>query len=208
MKAFRVLTLAVTLLASSAFASTYTVKSGDTLSSIARMAGVEPAALMQQNHLSSTTLQVGQKVKLGGSASPSNPSRGAAQATAPQRSGGAYIRAAAARYLNIRYVLGGSGARGIDCSSYTRAVFLQLGVNLPHTAREQFRVGTPISRGNLQTGDLVFFNTIGGVSHVGIYMGNGQFANANSYHGHTMIESMTTPYWSSRYIGARRVLNG
>ncbi|GGQ97738.1 C40 family peptidase [Deinococcus ruber] len=206
MKAFRVLSLAVTLLASSAFASTYTVKPGDTLSSIARMAGMEPAALMQQNHLSTTTLQVGQKVQYGTATSPSKPS---AQASAPQRSsGGAYIRAAASRFLNIRYVLGGTGGRGIDCSAYTRAVFSQLGVNLPRTAREQFRVGTPVSRGNLQAGDLVFFNTIGGVSHVGIYLGNGQFANANSYQGRTIIESMTTAYWSAHYIGARRVLNG
>ena len=212
MKATRVLILAATLLSSSAFASSYTVKRGDTLTSIARRTGVEAAELMRLNHLPSTTVQIGQKLSFGDSASAQtsggDQTISADQGAAPSRSGSAYIRAAASRFLNIRYVLGGTGSYGIDCSAYTRAVFAQLGVNLPRTAREQYRVGTPVARGDLQAGDLVFFNTIGGISHVGIYLGDGEFADANSYHGRTIIESMTTSYWSTRYVGARRVLNG
>lgn len=207
MNAIRAVILtAAALLGSSALAATYTVKPGDTLYSIAQKANLEPAQLLKLNHLNSSTIQVGQKLSLGGGQATA--SRSAPAPAATSRSGNTNtIRAAATRFLNIRYVLGGSGAGGIDCSAYTRAVFQQLGVNLPRTARAQFGVGSPVSRGGLQTGDLVFFNTMGGgVSHVGVYLGNGQFANANSYNGHTMIESMTTSYWANRYVGARRVL--
>lgn len=214
MNALRALILvAAASFGSSALAATYTVKPGDTLYSIAQKANLDPAQLLQLNKLPSSTIQVGQQLNLGGSAAPqpaparqtAGPVRGA---STPARAGSntVTIRTAAARYLNIRYVLGGIGAGGIDCSGYTRAVFQQLGVNLPRTARAQFGVGTAVSRGNLQSGDLVFFNTMGGVSHVGVYLGDGQFANANSYNGRTIIESMTTAYWATRYIGARRVL--
>ncbi len=205
MKAYRALIMvAATLLGSSALAATYTVKPGDTLYSIAQKANVEPSQLLTMNHLNSSTIQVGQHLSLGGSASASK----APVAAAPRNSGnGNTIRTAAARLLNIRYMLGGSGGRGIDCSAFTMSVMRQLGVNLPRTARGQFGVGSTVSRGSLQSGDLVFFNTLGqGVSHVGVYLGNGQFANANSYQGRTVIESMTTSYWASRYVGARRVL--
>jgi cell wall-associated NlpC family hydrolase len=207
MNALRAVILtAAALLGSSALAATYTVKPGDTLYSIAQKANLEPAQLLKLNHLNSSTIQVGQKLSLGGSQATA-PRTAPAPAAASRSSNTNTIRAAATRFLNIRYMLGGSGAGGIDCSAYTRAVFQQLGVNLPRTARAQFGVGSPVSRGNLQSGDLVFFNTMGGgVSHVGVYLGAGQFANANSYNGHTMIESMTTSYWANRYVGARRVL--
>lgn len=209
MNALRVLILtAAALLGSSALAATYTVKPGDTLYNIAQKANLDPAQLLHLNSLSSSTLQVGQKLNLGGSSS-SSVNAGSIPATPVSRNSGNgnTIRAAASRYLNIRYMLGGTGTGGIDCSGFTRAVLQQLGVSLPRTARAQYSVGNTVSRGNLQSGDLVFFNTIGrGISHVGIYLGNGQFANANSYNGRTVIEAMTTSYWATRYIGARRVL--
>ncbi|MGY2892942.1 C40 family peptidase [Deinococcus sp. UYEF24] len=211
MNAFRAVILtAAALLGSSALAATYTVKPGDTLYKIAQQANLEPVQVLKLNGLSSSTLQVGQKLNLGGSAANSKAPTTARNipATPVTRSSNTNsIRTAASRFLNIRYALGGSGAGGIDCSAYTRAVFQQLGVSLPRTARAQFGVGSSVSRGNLQSGDLVFFNTMGGgVSHVGVYLGDGQFANANSYNGRTMIESMTTVYWATRYVGARRVL--
>jgi peptidoglycan DL-endopeptidase LytE len=208
MKAFRVLILvAAASLGSSALAATYTVKPGDTLYSIAQKANLDPAQLLQLNGLPSSTIQVGQHLNLGGS--PVSPTAQPRKVTAAPRTSGNsnVIRTAAARFLNIRYVLGGTGSGGIDCSGFTQAVFRQLGVNLPRTARSQFGTGSAVSRSNLQSGDLVFFNTMGrGVSHVGVYLGNGQFANANSYNGRTVIESMTTSYWATRYVGARRVL--
>ena len=209
MNALRVLILtAAALVGSSALAATYTVKPGDTLYNIAQKANLDPAQLLQLNNLSSSTLQVGQKLNLGGNSS-SSVNVGNIPATPVSRNSGNgnTIRAAASRYLNIRYMLGGTGAGGIDCSGFTRVVLQQLGVSLPRTARAQYGVGNTVSRGNLQSGDLVFFNTLGrGVSHVGVYLGNGQFANANSYNGRTVIEAMTTSYWATRYIGARRVL--
>ena len=209
MNALRVLILtAAALLGSSALAATYTVKLGDTLYNIAQKANLDPAQLLHLNSLSSSTLQVGQKLNLGGSSS-SSVNAGSISATPVGRNSGNSntIRAAASRYLNIRYMLGGTGAGGIDCSGFTRMVLQQFGVSLPRTARAQYGVGNTVSRGNLQSGDLVFFNTLGrGVSHVGVYLGNGQFANANSYNGRTVIEAMTTSYWATRYIGARRVL--
>lgn len=215
MTAPRLLTMvAAALLGSSALAATYTVKPGDSLYNISRAAGLEPDALMRLNRLNTTTLQVGQLLNLGGAGQATAPGRNHAPTPATGTAGtrtnaGAYIRTAASRFLNIRYLYGGIGGAGIDCSGYTRAVFSQLGVTLPRTARAQFGSGAPVSRGSLQTGDLVFFNTRGyGVSHVGIYLGDGTFANANSYTGRTVIESMTTPYWSSRYVGGRRVLRG
>ena len=214
MNAFRALLLtAAALLGSSALAVTYTVKPGDTLYKIAQQANLEPAQVLRLNGLSSSTIQVGQKLSLGGSAASGAGGRSATSvrnipATPASRSSNTNtIRTAASRFLNIRYVLGGNGTGGIDCSAYTRAVFQQLGVSLPRTARAQFGAGSSVSRGNLQSGDLVFFNTMGGgVSHVGVYLGNGQFANANSYNGRTMIESMTTVYWATRFVGARRIL--
>ena len=210
MNALRALILtAAALLGSSALAATYTVKPGDTLYNVAQKANLDPAQLLQLNRLSSSTLQVGQKLNLGaGGAASGNPVSAVPAAPVSRAGGnGNTVRAAAFRFLNIRYMLGGTGAGGIDCSAFTGAVLRQLGVNLPRTARAQYGVGSPVSRGNLQSGDLVFFNTMGGgVSHVGVYLGDGQFANANSYNGRTMIEPMTSAYWATRYVGARRVL--
>ncbi|KEF34398.1 peptidase [Deinococcus sp. RL] len=205
MKAFRVLLIAAALGSAPALAATYTVKAGDTLSKIASMYRMEPAQLMQLNGLRSTTIQVGQKLNVGGTA----PTTAAAPAAPAAPRSSAYVRAAASRFLGIRYALGGTGGRGIDCSGYTALVFRQLGINLPRTAAAQWRMGYAVSSRNLMPGDLVFFNTTGRVaSHVGIYVGDGLMANANSYQGRTVIEPLfSNPYWASRYIGARRVLS-
>ncbi|MFC4425305.1 C40 family peptidase [Deinococcus navajonensis] len=193
----------------SASAGTYTVKPGDTLYSVARATGMDASTLMRLNGLSSTTIQVGQRLTTGGSATPAKAAAPARAAVSAPSRGTAFVRSAATRFLGIRYVLGGSGGRGIDCSGYTMNVFRQLGINLPRTAAAQWRAGVPVNRSNLREGDLVFFNTTGrSASHVGIYLGGGMMANANSYHGRSMIEPLfSNPYWASRYQGARRVLN-
>lgn len=189
-----------------ALAATYTVKSGDTLSAIARATGTDAAALMRMNGLNSTTIQVGQKLNIGG-ATVKGPVNSAAPAA--RSNGGAFVRTAAARFLGVRYVLGGNGRNGLDCSSFTQSVFRNLGINLPRTAASQWRSGYAVSRRDLRAGDLVFFNTMGRVaSHVGLYVGDGMMANANSYKGRTVIEPLfANAYWANRYNGARRVLN-
>ncbi|WP_261664886.1 C40 family peptidase [Deinococcus sp. Marseille-Q6407] len=136
------------------------------------------------------------------------PAQFAGPVITPAGSGGATVRTAASRYLGIPYRMGGTGRGTVDCSGYTQLVFRNMGISIPRTTGGQWRTGYSVSSRSLRAGDLVFFNTMGrGVSHVGVYLGNDQMANANSYYGRSMVEPMFgNRYWASRYVGARRVL--
>ncbi len=79
-----------------------------------------------------------------------------------------------------------------------------LGIALPRTADAQYDVGRP-AVGGPRVGDLVFFDTYGGVSHVGIYLGNGKFVHASSSRG-VMVSRLRESYWASRYVGAKRLI--
>lgn len=111
------------------------------------------------------------------------------------------------KYLGAPYQYGGTTSAGFDCSGFTQQAFSDAGSSLPRTTGAQFNSGTPVDKGSLQPGDLVFFNTSGnGVSHAGIYIGSSNFIHASSSKG-VMISSINDPYyWGSRYIGARRVV--
>ena len=116
------------------------------------------------------------------------------------------IIATAKQYIGVPYVWGGSTPSGFDCSGYVQYVFRLHGITLPRTSKEQFTVGSWVSKANLKPGDLVYFNTDGsGVSHLGIYIGSNQFIHASSSKGVT-ITSLSNSYWAARYYGARRVL--
>ncbi len=105
-----------------------------------------------------------------------------------------------------RYRRGGTGKGGFDCSGFTSYVFAQHGIKLPRTSAGQSRVGTPVSKSDLQPGDLVFFNTRGrGVSHVAIYIGNGNIVHASSVRTGVKVDSLSSAYYKSRYHSARRV---
>jgi cell wall-associated NlpC family hydrolase len=109
--------------------------------------------------------------------------------------------------IGTAYKTGGTSTSGFDCSGFTTYVFKNLGLTLPRTSKAQYSVGTPVSKSNLRSGDLVFFNTLGnGVSHVGIYVGNGKFAQSSTSHGVT-ISSLSQAYWANRYVGAKRVMS-
>ncbi|TQE91443.1 C40 family peptidase [Ureibacillus terrenus] len=111
----------------------------------------------------------------------------------------------AKQYIGVPYLWGGTTAKGFDCSGYVQRVFADLGIELNRTSAAQYTQGVPVSRQNLQIGDLVFFNTSGsGVSHVGIYIGNNEFINSSSSKG-VSIASLDSSYWNSRYVGARRI---
>ncbi|MGR4065128.1 MAG: C40 family peptidase [Vulcanimicrobiaceae bacterium] len=110
----------------------------------------------------------------------------------------------ALRFLGTPYVFGGTSPGGFDCSGYVQHVFAMLGIYVPRTADAQYYEGRP-AIGGPQPGDLVFFQTyLPGPSHVGIYLGNGQFVHASS-HG-VMVSNLSESYWASRYLGAKRML--
>ncbi len=107
------------------------------------------------------------------------------------------------------YVFGGDNLKyGLDCSSFTMFVYRHLGVDIPRTARGQFKFGIPITVNKLKIGDLVFFRTYANFpSHVGIYIGNGKFLNFSSSNHGLAIASLSNPYFRKRFIGARRILS-
>jgi cell wall-associated NlpC family hydrolase len=108
----------------------------------------------------------------------------------------------AMHYLGVPYVWGGSSPSGFDCSGFVMYVYAQMGVSLPHYTGAQWNVGVPVSRGDLQPGDLVFFD---GLGHVGIYIGGNQFIHAP--HTGTVVQVASLSGWySATYDGARRIL--
>jgi len=104
------------------------------------------------------------------------------------------------------YSYGGKKDSSLDCSMFSCQIFEKsYGIKLPRSTDEQFRIGKEILNNNLESGDLVFFNTTGKIpSHVGIYIGNNLFAHASRLKGVT-ISSMESTYYKRRYVGARRV---
>ena len=117
----------------------------------------------------------------------------------------------AQKYLGVRYVYGGTSAKGFDCSGLTMSIFSNIGINLPHSASRQANQGTVIKKSDLKQGDLVFFDTDGGhnsISHVGIYIGNDKFIHAASAPtSRVVISSLNQSYYASRYMTARRIIN-
>ena len=118
----------------------------------------------------------------------------------------AQLTQTAKKYIGIPYKYGGTTTAGLDCSGYTQLVFKKLGYSLNRTAASQYQQGKSVAKSKLVTGDLVFFNTSGkGVSHVGIYIGQGKFIHSSSSKGVSIAKINDPYYWGKRYIGAKRV---
>jgi len=203
---------------------TYTVKRGDTVSEIARKFDMDAGGLMALNGMGSSEIKPGQKLyleekeKAAPAAAEEHPKIEAAKfeeeikkvseseefkAEAPQNR----LVTVAKKMLDIPYKFGGSTTLGIDCSAYVKKAYGLLDIELPRTAREQFKTGEAVEKEQLSAGDLVFFKTYASFpSHVGIYIGNNLFIHASSMAKKVTIDNLEAPYYMKRFIGAKRLL--
>jgi cell wall-associated NlpC family hydrolase len=165
---------------------------------IARIKAAEAAQQRQLAAAAQSRLAGGQPVTAEGVGVSASTPEGSTVAP-PNVHGG--VVGIAMQYLGVPYVWGGSSPRGFDCSGFVSYVFAQIGVSLPHSSYAMFGMGTPVSISQLQPGDLVFFT---GASHMGIYIGGGQFIHA-PHTGDVVKISSLSGYYSSNFAGARRI---
>lgn len=108
-----------------------------------------------------------------------------------------------------KYLYGGNTTSGFDCSGFVRYIFDKMGYDLPRRSADQAKEGEKVAKADLKAGDLVFFDTSGsnngGITHVGIYVGDGKFAHASTKKG-VVVEALDSSYYKQRYVTARRVL--
>jgi lipoprotein Spr len=109
------------------------------------------------------------------------------------------------KWWGTRYRYGGATEKGIDCSAYAGTLAHQVfGLVLPRTARDQYANCIKLEKEEMQQGDLVFFNTRGGISHVGMYVGNGYFTHASTSIGVT-ISNLSENYWNKKFVSGGRL---
>jgi cell wall-associated NlpC family hydrolase len=139
-----------------------------------------------------------------GPATPTTPDR------SPGRPGddalGDRIAADALQFRGIPYRNGGATMAGFDCSGFVYYVLARHGYAVPRVTRDQFTAGKRVSRDQVRAGDLVFFSTVApGASHVGIALDDEEFVHAPNSQGVVRVERLSTDYWRTRFVGARRV---
>ena len=206
----------------------HVVRKGETPAKIAKQYGLSVRELKQLNHMTSNKLKTGQKLIVGKA---SDEDEKAPESDRPSKhlnvsekieevkvlsqsvelsnlSATDRLMLFAKKMLNLPYKFGGNGIFGLDCSSFVQKVYGFVGQPLPRSAREQFKVGEEINKAELQSGDLLFFRTYASFpSHVGIYIGNNMFIHASSRAKKVQIDSLDTPYYVKRFIGAKRPLS-
>jgi peptidoglycan endopeptidase LytE len=210
----------------------YTVKNGDTISTIASKTGVPVKQIMTLNTIRPKSLRVGRKLILEKSTAfsengPTNEDNEDDEDT--EENGDTanlekdrqkqeellgkwrspderqLLVKVATGFLGAPYRLGGSSLKGIDCSAFVRKIYQIFDIELPRNARAQSKVGMSIDREELVEGDLVFFRTRRPLGHVGIYIGNNEFVHASSTRKAIRIDSMDTPYFQKRFQRAVRI---
>jgi cell wall-associated NlpC family hydrolase len=179
----------------------YTIRKGDSLSRIAKRFGVTTRELAKANGLKSPNhLRVGVKLRIPGAAR----KQAATQDTSVYSTWG--LGGSALLYRGVPYRYAGMSSRGMDCSGLVARVLQLHGIRAPHNSRELYKIGNPVARKDLQPDDLVFFSTRGkGISHVGIYLGGGEFVHASSAGRQVRTDSLAEGYYAKRYVGARRI---
>ena len=203
----------------------YTVLRGDSLSQIAKRFHVNLSALLKANGIQAhRAIRPGQRLRIP-AAGAAGPGRGLTRQTPGGRAvassrgdkrpeaetaGGTGdvgpLAADALKYRGVPYRYAGMSSRGMDCSGLVARVLRARGIRAPHSSRALYQLGTPASRTSLQPDDLVFFHTRGrGISHVGIYIGDGKFVHASSGGGRVRVDTLEAGYYARRYVGARRL---
>ena len=113
-------------------------------------------------------------------------------------------------FVGYPYVYGGSSPKGFDCSGFTSYIYKQFGYSLNRTCSGQLDNGTPVSMSELQPGDLVIFkkyaSSSGRASHVGIYIGGGEFVHASTAKVGVIVNKLTDAYYTTGFVGGRRIV--
>ena len=189
-----------TSVAGASAATTYTVKSGDSLYKIATKYGTSYQSIMEFNGLKSTAIMAGQKLQISSKTATTK----ATSTTTKAKSTGEEVVSIAKNYLGTRYVFGGSTPYGFDCSGFIYYVFKKSGKSISRTTAESYynksmKVSTP------KVGDLVFFSNTykKGISHVGIYIGSGKMISASG--SKVQIEAVKSAYWKNHFTGYGRI---
>jgi cell wall-associated NlpC family hydrolase len=109
-------------------------------------------------------------------------------------------------FRGVPYRLGGADPAGFDCSGLVQYVFAQYSVVVPRVVEQQYEIGDKVKDKDIKPGDLLFFSTKGsGATHVAIAVGEDRFVHAPNSRGVVRVEALTSDYWGSHYIGARRL---
>jgi cell wall-associated NlpC family hydrolase len=206
--------------------SAHRVTQGNTLHKSTRPHGMAVRQLKSANHLRSNQLQVRESLIL--STPPTFSNRGTKKLQATDSKFAVSVRIetkelsdgtshtirgqlveTARNFIGLHYRWGGMSERhGVDCSGLVKLLFAKLHVKLPRSSREQIQSGEEVSMDELEMGDLVFFSSSGRVpTHVGIYMGDNQFLHAARKAGHVIISDLNQPWYTKRFLGARRIVD-
>jgi len=208
----------------------YIVQKGDSLYIISKKAGLSIEEIKRMNGLNSAALKIGQILlvpkseillnegaeELGDAEEPTKTPQAEGEKGEPVVSNSIgkwsnpgernlFVKVVKT-FLGVPYRLGGSTLKGIDCSAFVKKIYEIFNVDLPRTAREQFRMGKQIEKDELEEGDLVFFRTRrNNNSHVGIYIGDNKFVHASSRNKEVKIDHLDIPYFNQRFLKGVRV---
>lgn len=214
-------------------ATVYVVKQGDTLAGVSEKTGVPASEIRKTNGLRSSKLKAGQRLALAKPSARAEEDEddleeagsieaGELASGAEDRERGETIAPISLSrwkdpgerdlfvkvvksYEGVPYKLGGNSMRGIDCSAFTRKVYGVFSIDLPRTAREQLQQGKRVGRDDLDTGDLVFFQTRRNRIHVGIFLGGSEFFHLSSRNRAGKVDKIDSTYFSTRFISGVRL---